>query len=272
MRRETFSTLRILPVLSIGRFYGGDDGTGGAGGSGNGSGNPGGGEQPVGLTEEASKQVNELINKALGPRFKAFEEKQAKATAEANTKLLESFGTTLDEKLAALKPTEEGDKGKGGKPPATDITQSPEFRAMQKQLKEQGELLEKAKQDKATETARAREEALNRKVEAELANYGISDPESARILLQGKKLVGYEEDEGESIVFRDEEGGALPLKKGLESWVKSAVGKRFLPPSGANGSGDRSAGGKKPQSSNGAAPTTDELGQALARELGLPLS
>ncbi len=271
MRRAfgLFTSLILLaPVGAEGSGGGGGAGGNGGGGSGNPS---GGSEQPAGLTEEVfTERFNEAFNKAIGPRLKTFAEQQAKATEASNAKLLETFSTTLTEQLGALK-TDDGKEGKG-KPAANDVTQAPEFRAMQKQLKEQQALLDQSKADKERETARARDEALNRKIEAELSTLGFTDPESARLVLQGKKLVGYEEDDSESIVFRDEEGGALPLKRGLESWAKSAVGKRFLPPSGANGSGDRPTGGKKPVNGTQVQPTTEELGQALARELGVTVS
>lgn len=269
MQRVLFSALRILPLTAFAPvFDGSNDGDGGAGGDGSGAGKPGGGDATKTGIDEA--RANELITKALNARFADFEKKQTKATEAANAKLLETIGATLEEKLAALKPqTDDSDKG-GKKPAATDVTQSPEFRAMKKQLDDQQKLLDQARQDKEKEQAKARQEALNRKVEAELSALGISDSESARILLQGKDLVGYEEDDSDSIVFRDE-SGALPLKKGLETWAKSAVGMRFMPPQGAKGSGDRHGGGKKP-AANGSQPTTEELGTAMARELGIAIS
>lgn len=269
MQRVLFSALRILPLTAFAPVFDGSGaGNGGAGGDGSGAGKPGGDDATKTGIDEA--RANELITKALNSRFADFEKKQAKATEVSHAKLLETFGTTLDEKLAALKtPADDSDKGKG-KPAATDVTQSPEFRAMKKQLDDQQRLLDQAKIDRETEKTKARQEALNRKVEAELRALGIDDAESARILLQGKDLVGYEEDDSESIVFRDE-GGALPLKKGLETWAKSAVGDRFMPPRGAKGSGDRNGGGRK-QVVNGSQPTTDELGTAMARELGITIS
>jgi hypothetical protein len=254
------------------RFYGGDDGAGGGnGGSGNGSGNPSGSEQPVGLTEDAQKQVNELINKALGPRLKIFEDKLTKASEASNAKLLESFSNTLSEQLSALKP-DEGKEGKG-KPAATDLSQNPEFRALQKQNAEVLKQLEAEKQEKQKANAKARNEALNRKVESELAALGIADPRSARLILQGDDVVSYEDDDSETVVFKDEEGGALPLKKGLESWAKSAVGKRFMPPSGSSGSGERQTrnGAKLSSGTPNGLPSTSEIGQALSSLLDVPL-
>ena len=246
-----------------------ETGGGGAGGNGSGSDKPGGGEQPAGLTED---KVNELINKAIGGRFRAFEEKQAKATEASNAKLLETIGSTLEEKLSGFKPTDEGKDGKG-KPATTDLSQNPDFRALKKQNEEITRQLEAEKLEKQKANTKARNEALHRKVESELAALGITDPRSARLILQGDDVVSYEDDDSDNVVFRDEEGGALPLKKGLESWAKSAVGKRFLPPSGANGSGERSSGGsKKQQNGSGTLPSTSEIGEALGRELGITLT
>lgn len=252
-----FSSILLAPA-------GEPDGGGGAGGSGDGSGNPGGGGQPVGLAEGAIAQVNELINKALGPRFKAFEDKLVKTTEASVGKLFETFGASLDEKLAALKPADDGKPNK--KPDANDLSQNPEFRAQKKQLDDLKSELQKERDEKAKARAAARDAALYQRVEAELQALNLTDVSSLRKLLHADKVVGYEDDDSDTVVFRDEEGGALPLKKGLESWVKSSpLAQRFKPATGADGSGEHGGGVKRPATSETPRPTKTQLGQAIVR-------
>lgn len=246
----------------------GDGGDGGGGASGDGGGSrsePGGGDAAkTGITKD---DADAMITKAINARFKAFEEKQAKATEASNKALLETFTATLTEQLGALKTEESKEPGK--KPAATDLSQNPEFRALKKQNEEIAAQLAAEKLEKAAATTKARNEALHRKVESDLAALGIVDPKSARLILQGEGLVSYEDDDTDNVVFKDE-GGALPLKKGLESWAKSAVGKRFMPASSASGSGERSRGGREASkgASNGAVSEA-ELGASLAEQLGI---
>lgn len=259
----------IAPV-----FDGGSAGSGGAGEGGQGSGNPSGSEQPVGLTEAQEKQVNEILNKALGPRIKRLEESQAKALTDFGTKLTESITSTLAETLSKL----ETDDGKGGKPKpnATDLSQNPEFRALKKQNEDIAKQLEAEREEKKAAKAAARSETLNRKVESELTALGIADPKSARLILQGEGLVNYEDDDGDAVVFKDEDGGALPLKKGLESWAKSAVGKRFMPATGAAGSGERPRGGREGSGGTGKSGsqglTDAAVGESIASHFGIGLT
>jgi hypothetical protein len=110
---------------------------------------------------------------------------------------------------------------------------------------------------------------LHTKVQAELTRLGIADPKAVRQILQSDGLIGYEDDDSDSVVFKDE-SGALPVSKGLESWVKtSPLAKRFMPASGANGSGERQQqGGAKPGSQSngqGQPPSKADLGAALLR-------
>jgi hypothetical protein len=257
-----FSSILLAPE-------GDPSGGGGAGGSGDGSGNPGGGEQPAGLTEA---KVNELINKALSPRFRDFETKQTKLLEGLTTKLTETFTSSLsslDEKLKDLKP--EPPAG-GKKDPPADITQTAEFKKLQRQLEEQGQKLQAAETERNKERDAKRASDFNRSVEAELTKLGVQDPEGARILLQARGRVKFRAEDDDTIVYAPDKDSEDDLNAGLTGWTKSAEGKRFMPPSGANGSGDRLNGGKKPVNGSTVQPTTDEIGQALARELGLPLS
>jgi hypothetical protein len=265
--RRVFSSLRILPVANIGRFYGGDDGDGGAGDGGNGSGNPGGSEQPVGLTEAATKQVNELINKALGSRFKAFEAQQTKNLEAFGSGLTEKLLGGIDEKLSAFKPAEPG----SGKPKdsATDLSQHPDFRALKKQNDEFSRQLAEEREEKAKAKAAARQELLNRKIDEALQAAGFSAIKAARNNLLAEGRVRFEGDDSDNVVFVDDEGGGLPLKRGFSEFAKSAEGKIFMPATGANGSGDRQQqSGVRPGSQGngqGQPPSKAELGQALLR-------
>lgn len=263
--RRVFGYFNSIVLEPVSAHAGTDDGAAGGDGGGSRS-EPGGGDAAkTGITKD---EADAMITKAINARFKTFEDKLAKNTEASQAQLKESFGAMLDEKLAALKPSGDDSKDKG-KPAPTDLTQNPEFRALKKQNEDFARELQKERDEKAKARAAARSASLNQRVEAELAALGIVDAASLRKLLSTDNIVAYEDDDSDNVVFKDEEGGALPLKKGLESWVKSSpLAKRFMPATGADGSGEhRDAGTQRKSGSQDAPPkmSRTQLGQALVR-------
>ena len=240
------------------------------GSNGNGSAPPNGansgGEPPVGLTED---KVNELINKALSPRFRALEEKQTKALEGFASKFTGDFGALLESKLEALKPPA-GDEGKNSK---TDPKETPEYRALQKQIEGLSKKAELAETEKKAERAKARGIALRSQVEEELKKAGIAHTsQAAGYLIDTLKAVDFEADDSDNIVFRKKGSDVADLlDQGIGEWAKSAEGKLYQPASGASGSGERppagggGLGSRFSQPQNGQPPSKAELGNALLR-------
>lgn len=216
----------------------------------------GGGDQPVAVTEAF---VNESINKALNARLKTFEEKQAKTLEGLTTKITESFGAALEAKLEAFKPTVPAAVDK------PDPTQSPEYRAQQKQIDDLHKTVKQAQAEKAAERQKARAATLRQNVEAALKSAGVTHPHAAGLLIDSLKLVDFADENSENVVFRKKgTDEADLLETGLSEWLKSAEGKLYVPGSGASGSGERPAGSgvfppRNGQSQGGAPATSAEL-------------
>lgn len=218
----------------------------------------GGGDQPVAITEAT---VQELINKAIGARFRTFEEKQAKAAETQSAKLLETFGQTLEQKLEAFKPA----------PPQqhdADPKQSPEYRAQQKQIDDLKKSITQAQNEKQQERQKARAVMLRQNVETALKGMKVDHPHAAAYLIDSAKLVDFADENSENVIFRKKGSEETDLlETGLSEWLKSAEGKLYVPATGASGSGERPGGGGGLPSRpvNGAAPVASraELGAAL---------
>jgi len=194
----------------------------------------GGGDQPVAVTEAS---VNEQINKALTSRFKTFEEKQTKTLEGLFTRHSESFGATLDAKLEAIKPAAPVQVDK------QDPTQSPEYRAQQKQIDDLHKTVKQAQTEKAAERQKARTITLRQNVKAALEAAGVTHPHAAGILIDSLKLVDFADESSDNVIFRKKGTDETDLlETGLSEWLKSAEGKLYVPASGASGSGERPAG------------------------------
>lgn len=215
-------------------------------------------------TPEGSQQQDqpkyvtaEELNRAITARFSDFEKRQknsltqilAERDKSISTTLTESLkellGSSLDEKLAALKPKEEEPKPKGNEvpPPGPKPEDSPAFKALQKKL----EQLEKTAADEAQKRqeadARRRDTELRTSVLKLLNGHSITGDRAELalgVLVDAKKLVGYQPDSDE-IVFKSGDD-VLPLADGLKAWVGTDQAKIFLPPKDIRGSGDGPAG------------------------------
>lgn len=244
---------------------------------GTGSGSPnepnGSGSAAVSITED---KVNEIVSKAIGKRFQALETKQAKAFEEFGaslaTKLTESVMGAVGEKLEALKPTTgASDKGKTPENPE----ELPFVKGLKKQIADlqkrdqERELAEKAKD------AQLKDVKLREKLTSLLSANGIEGVRAQHAmgyLVDAAKRVSWGED-GESLTFKDESGDLVDAATGLKSWVTSADGKLYAPPSNASGSGERGTGSKAPVTTNGGKqPSTTEIGQGIANAFGIAVS
>ena len=219
----------------------------------------GGGDQPVVITEAT---VQELINKALGVRFRNFEEKQAKAAEAQSAKMLETFGATLEAKLEGLKlpVPQQADH---------DPKQSPEYRAQQKQIDDLKKSITQAQNEKQAERQKARAVTLRQNVESALKAMKVDHPHAASFLIDSAKLVDFADENSENVIFRKKGSEETDLlETGLSEWLKSAEGKWYQPATGASGSGERpggGGGGMPSRQQNGAAPVVSrqELNTAL---------
>jgi len=222
---------------------------------GQGSDPPEGSDQPKHVTQEQIETiVKNSMNSAITSRLSEFEKRQKNSLtqllAERDKGLLEAFGThlttTLDEKLAALKPKEEEPKPKGNEqpPPAPKVEDSPTFKALMRKL-EQLEQKNAESETKARDAeTKRRDTELRTSVLKNLNLNGITGERAdlaLGVLVDAKKLVGYQPDSDE-IVFKNGDE-ALPIADGLKSWIKTDQAQIFLPPKDTKGSGDRPSGG-----------------------------
>lgn len=209
-----------------------------------------------GLTEA---KVNELISKAIGSRFKAFEQKIAKTFEAATDQILGKVTETLDARSKSHEPPD----GKSG-------DKDPIIAGMQKQIDTMKKQLEDSKAESAAIKERERATALRSRVSELLAKHeieGVRAQHAAGYLIDAAKLIRYEDDEP---VFMDRDG-AVDLETGLAEWAKGEEAKLYLPPRGASGSGTPPVVGRRKQADNGAAPPSKaEIGQALMSVLQNP--
>lgn len=259
----------------------GEGGSGGASGDGGDDGGDAGDQQhrsgagDAGKTGVTESKVNELITKALNSRLKDFGKQQKQALDDALKGVVDSIGSTLDEKLQVLvKAKPEGDDEKPHQ--QFDVTKSPEFKKLARQSQEQAEELRQIREREAQAVAKSRATELRSQAVAALTKAGV-DPNRVQRLAAafiGEGTVTWNEDHT-AIEFKSTDG-AEDLESGVRSWAASDEGKLYLPPRGASGSGDgarktggagaSASGGVKP---NGASsqPSDKELGQALQNML-----
>ena len=201
----------------------------------------GSGDQPKPVTLDD-------VNRAITARFSAFEKKIEKSVSDSLGNVLT---TKLDEFKASLTEQQGQQHGnEGGKP-----ADSPELKAMQKQLADMSKQLERANQEKDQERARLRDRDLRAKVTEALTSVGISGLQlkhAVGVIVDSEKRARLDDD-GERALFRGDDGDELPLTDGVKAWAKSEDAKIYLPPRGTNGSGDRP--GARGNSSNQQAPS-----------------
>lgn len=228
-----------------------------------------GGQTPQG-DPDAPKYVTEAqLNKAISARFASFEKKLGSQAETDRKAVISEVGSLLDEKLGALKPADDGKPDPKG--PDAGKADDPRIRGLEKQVAKLTTQLEQERQARDAETRKAADVSLRGKLAEALAGHGIEGKRAVHALghlvdATGRAHYG---DDGESIVFRDEDGQDVDLKTGLADWAKSEDAKLYLAPSGAHGSGStprgKGGGGSAPGSSG--QDKIDEIGEALQREL-----
>lgn len=138
---------------------------------------------------------------------------------------------------AAKGDTPPGDKPPGDKP--VDVTTSPEFKALQ-------ERFEARERESAAEREQSAQEARRRLLRDTIAKHGFQGRQehAARYLEaerapDGKPLL--RTDDKGALCWAKEHLGAVrlfPLEDGLKEWAGSDEAKTYLPPKGAEGTGD----------------------------------
>ncbi len=198
---------------------------------------PSGGDAPSSITRE---DVAEIVNKAIGARNKLFEKQVGDSMQVALKDIREGLSSLREQGIQSG-----GGKGKKGKDGEEGADESPALKSLQRQVADLKADNERIAQTAAAEKAKGRDQTLRQRLSEALGEFGIKEP--ARIkhaihhLVDGEKRIGYSED-GESIVFRDQDESVLDLATGLKSWAKSTDGQYFIPPTGARGSGDGRGG------------------------------
>lgn len=221
--------------------------------------------------EDVERITANVMNQTITARFKTFQK-------QLSEQLTESFGASMKkqfEDFAAAQPNKGGKGGKGkegeGAGDAGDGDQSPAVRSMKRQLEELTSELGKQKAAADAATQRERAGTLRQRASEALGSIGITEPariKGALATLFAEGRIAYDEDDPESIVFKDSDGSPLDLPTGVKAWAKSEDAKIFLPPSGARGSGDRPGQGLLSKQTNSGELSPTDLGLAIAREFG----
>lgn len=187
------------------------------------------------ISNIVAQTVGPIVNSAITSRNNAFEKSVMKEVQGL-------IGSSKDASLDETAPAKAGKKN----------VQDPEVAALR-------EKIEKMEAEKAQAIAKERDANLRKNLSAELAKAGIR-PEMVKhaiaTLVDSDKVIGYTADEyaqdKDRMVFKSK-SGEEDLTTGLKNWIRSDEGKVFLPPKGAQGSGDRSLSTKR----NGSAEMSD---------------
>jgi hypothetical protein len=211
-------------------------------------------EEDVKLEERVGKIVDVRVNKAISSHLK---------------RELPKLGETISALvLSKLKPAgdEDGDQdGEGGETGGEQQAQggqrSPDgkfkgkvdpeldrrMRALEKETAAAKKRAEEAEKKQAEMEARRRTDEENDLSQKALLALGIKDDvqlEAALMFHRGKGRIARDEDGKPVFVRRDKDGDEerVPLDQGLREWGKSDEAKRFLPATGAGGSGNAGGG------------------------------
>lgn len=180
---------------------------------------PGDSNTPEYITkDQIGEIVSQIVNSAMTSRNKSFEKKFEEMMTKVSV------------------PVE-------SKPEKEEPVSKAEMMAMRKQLAEY------AAKDEAT-TAKERDQKLRETTKEHLTKIGVPTH-----LLKGAVATLVDADK---LVFLNEDGelkfkssiGEVDMDQGVKQWSKSTDGKAFLPPKGAQGSGDRSLQKPSPTKTN----------------------
>ena len=206
-----------------------------------------GNEHEVLTSQEQTDMVTGAVNKSA-------KKLQVDLTTALTASLGEPLGKTLTDYDAKRKEEAEAAETErqaqaaagGSKAPAggetVRVEDSPAFRSLLKKF-EAAEKARDASEAKArAEATKTKDTSLRQRISEELDKNGF-DSKARHLalshLVDGAKLARWSED-GETIVFKDTDGSDVDLPTGLKSFAQTDDGKRFMPASGASGTGDRS--------------------------------
>lgn len=209
-------------------------------GSGGGSGGEGGGGEDADAKLIAT--INKVVHAAMADRDKRLE-----------TKLSNMMNTAIGGKFDEIRQLLVESDDKDETPPGDErpnpgqgqqrhATMSPEDRAAMK--KAQADAAEaKKKADEWENRAKQEAEKSRRAEERQLLVSSLQGKVKPALLdmavdqLHAKYL--QRDEETGNILWKDADGTLVPAKDGVAAWVKSDVGKEFLPARDARGSGGR---------------------------------
>lgn len=213
------------------------------------------------LQTDLTASLTTSLGSALADTLTAHEAKREEAAAAAEL-----------ERTEAAKAAGGGAAAKGNE--GVRIEDSPAFRTMQKQLNAALKAQEVSETKAKAEAAKVKDTTLRQKLSEELDKNNF-DPKARHLalshLVDGAKMARWSDD-GETIVFRDTDGSDVDLPTGLKSFAQTDDGKRFMPASGASGTGDRSRFTPPTQKPNGKVDSSDLGRMALALMSGAPQS
>jgi hypothetical protein len=216
--------------------------------------------------------VAKMVNNAITGHVKDIKGEVAKL-AEKPAVDPESLGKLLDERMAGLK--EELTKA-GAKPDGKGGTQQPDpetTKALKELQDANQKLQDKLKaRDEADKAEKLRVAAIEEKqaVTTMLGKLGVKPVmvESAFNDLRARGVVTRDADGQIVLKGKDETTGLdanYALEEGLKGWLKTDLGKEFLPPKQAGGTGERGQRGTAGGGGEGYKPmTASEVADALA--------
>lgn len=195
---------------------------------------------PEALTED---RVMEIMNRAITSRLQDYGRKQEKHFST----LIETFTSKLDEKFQGI-GSSQGASGEGNEKPLS-IQDHPEFKGLAKRLQETEARTKAAEDRAANERAKSMDSTLRQRLGDELTKHGLDSKygrHAIGLLVDADKRARWSED-GERIVWRDDDGAEVELTQGVKAWAKSDDAKPYLPPRGTAGSGGLpGSGNQKP--------------------------
>lgn len=228
------------------------------------------GQTGQGGSGDAPQYVTEAqLNKAITSRFAAFEKKITNQNEAAQKATVESVGSLLDEKLAGLKPPQkdaDGQTGGDGDGQAgPDAATAAKLAGLEKQNQALQKRLDESEAKAAEKERKARDVTLRGTLGDALSEHGIEGKRALHAigyLIDASKRV-HLEDDGETVLFRDEDGTDVDLKTGLADWAKSDDAKLYQAPTGATGSGARHDGGNGRPAGGTKGGSESDIGQRL---------
>jgi hypothetical protein len=234
--------------------------------AGEGTGTPGDTEtaKPAGMTADDFNNAFSAREKSLQAKFA---KEQAEREAELEKRLTESFGKTLAEQLAALKPKDDPKGKKPEEPPAPKLEDFPEWKAHQEKLAKLEKLAAQNAAERDAERAKTRATTLRTNAVQELGKVGVPADRTTHALafLQSQGRITYADGgKGDQVVFLGDDGAEQPLTDGLKTWAKTPDAKIYLPALNPQGSGG-SPGAPGGSAKNNIFADIDQLIQEQAR-------